>query len=115
MVNKVGQRKIAKEIRDNQMFDYGAGRSIREMAATDNFRYFFQRSDYEMYRKQIERRLLESIIEFLDGKGIDISEFKARQDTIINNGILVTNGSFQADNVAVGKNSTVWMKEMANM
>jgi hypothetical protein len=115
MVSKVGQRKIAKEIRDNQMFDYGAGRSIREMAATDNFRYFFQRSDYEMYRKQIERRLLESIIEFLDGKGIDISEFKARQDTIINNGILVTNGSFQADNVAVGKNSTVWMKEMANM
>lgn len=92
--------EVKNQIKDNQLFNYGAEKSIREMASADKLQNFFQKSDVEMYRKKIEQRLFQSIIQYLDEVNVDTSEFKARQETIINNGVMMTGGTMNAQNVA---------------
>ncbi len=52
--------------------------------------------DKEMYVKTIERQLLESIINFLDSKNIDTADLKKRQETILNNGVIVSGGTIES-------------------
>jgi hypothetical protein len=94
------RRRIERSIKDNPAFDYGTRTSLREAASDDNYRRYFQYLDKEMYIKIIERQLLESIVEFLDARNIDTSDSKKRQDTILNNGVIVSDGSFLADSQA---------------
>jgi hypothetical protein len=55
-----------------------------------------------MFGKVIERRMLDSITDFLDRHDIDTSDLKQRESTILNNGVLMTGGSLQAGSMAVG-------------
>jgi hypothetical protein len=96
-------RSNRRLIRENPMFDYGASTSVRELAASNLYSHYFQMLDKEMYLKLIERQILDSIINFLDARNIDTSDLKARQDTIFNNGVIVTGGSVEAKNLTVGK------------
>ena len=75
------------------------------MASANKLQNFFQKSDVEMYRKQIEQRLFQSIIQYLDEVNVDTSEFRARQETVINNGVMMTGGTMNAQNVSgkIGK------------
>jgi hypothetical protein len=75
---------------------------LREVASTEEYRRYFQYLDKEMYVKIIERQFLESIVEFLDVRNIDTSDLKRRQETILNNGVIVSGGAFTAGNLAVG-------------
>lgn len=93
-------KEVKNQIKENQLFNYGAEKSIREMASANDLQNFFQKSDVEMYRKKIEQRLFQSIIQYLDEVNVDTSEFKARQETIINNGVMMTGGTMNAQNVA---------------
>jgi hypothetical protein len=90
-------------IRENPMFDYGASTSIRELAASNWYSHYFQKLDKEMYLKLVESQILDSIINFLDDHNIDTSDLRAREQTILNNGIIVTGGSVEARNLTVGK------------
>lgn len=90
-------------IRNNPMFDYGAQTSIRELVASDMYSHYFQKLDTDMYLKIIERQILDSITNFLDIHNIDTSDLRARQDTILNNGVIVTGGSVEAQNLTVGE------------
>jgi len=58
-----------------------------------------------MHIKIIERQLLESVVEFLDARNIDTSDSKKRQDTILNNGVIVSGGSFTAGTQAKTRTS----------
>jgi hypothetical protein len=89
-------------IRENPMFDYGASFSIREAASSGLYNHYFQKLDYEMYHKIIERKILDGIAQFLDDHGIDASDLKARQNTILNSGIIITGGSMNSQNLTVG-------------
>ncbi|WP_025685579.1 hypothetical protein [Paenibacillus maysiensis] len=80
------------EIKHNLIFNYGARKSIRELAADHKLHNFFQESDVDMYRKRIEKRLLQSILEYLEEVNVDTREFKARENVIVNNGVMVTGG-----------------------
>lgn len=97
------RRSNRRLIRENPMFDYGASTSIRELAASDLFNHYFQKLDKEMYLKLIERQILDSIINFLDAHNIDTSDLRAREETILNNGVIVTGGSVEAQNITVGE------------
>jgi hypothetical protein len=97
------KRTNRRLIRENPIFDYGASTSIRELAASNLYNHYFQMLDKEMYLKLIERQILDSIINFLDAHNIDTSDLRARQDTILNNGVIVTGGSVKANNFTVGK------------
>lgn len=96
-------RRTERQIRENPAFDYGAGSSLREVASSTKYRRHFQLLDKEMYVKIIEGQLLDTIISFLDARNIDTSDLKDRQETILNNGVIVSGGSFQAQNLAIGE------------
>lgn len=96
-------RENKRIIKGNLTFDYGATTSIRESASSPAYRRYFQKLDKEMYLKIIERQILDSIIEFVDGKNIDTSDLKDRQTTILNNGVIVSGGSIKAESLAVGE------------
>ena len=68
-------RKQVRAIRE-QAFNYGAPVSIRE-AASDNLYYrYFQKIDVKMYTEMIARRIIDSLIEFLDDHDIDTTALR---------------------------------------
>jgi len=58
-------------------YDYGARLSVREIAS-ESFRNLVQISDVEKYQRLIERRVIASVLDFLDERGIDTTEYRRR-------------------------------------
>ncbi|MEE4542581.1 hypothetical protein V2S66_11465 [Streptomyces sp. V4-01] len=75
---------------DQDLVDWGARRSVREMAS-GGYRHFFQQMDDEKFIKIIERRTFEVILDFLEDHAVDTTEYRAQQ-TALNVGILQTGG-----------------------
>lgn len=96
------EKRIRKEIKNNPLFDYGAGSSLRGKMSSSQYSHFFQRADKEMYVKVIERTLLDTIVKFLNDHNIDTSDIKERQTSIVNSGIIVQGGDVRAQALAVG-------------
>lgn len=94
------KQKQTLTTKSNHAFNYGATQSIREMVADNKFHNLLQESDAEMYQKQIEQRLFQSVLEYLDMFHIDTTVFKARQETIVNHGIMITGGNVRAENIS---------------
>lgn len=101
---EAAQRKIVKSSPD---FDYGAETSLREAVSQTHYSQHFQKLDKEKYFKIIEKRLFNLVGDFLDSKNIDASEFKERETSILNQGVIVTGGNLSGENIAVGKNSKI--------
>jgi hypothetical protein len=99
-------REERKAILDNPSFDYGADFSLRDWASSGEYRRYFQKLDKEMYFKVLEKNILDSILTFLEEQNVDVSEFKQRQTTILNNGVIVSGGTMTANNLAVGEQAT---------
>lgn len=97
------RRGLRRELRDDLFFDFGAAVSLREKASSGQYHRYFQRLDKEMYAKLLERRVLSLILEFLDDHDVDTSELVERQSVILNSGVMVSGGTLQADNLAVGE------------
>lgn len=106
------KKELIRQISQNQRFDYGAYESIREMAASDELQNFFQKSDLEMYKKQIERCYTDSVMEYLEEQNVDISEFIQRKETVINQGIMINGGSFSAEHVSVGNQTNTIINQV---
>jgi hypothetical protein len=84
-----------KEIKSNMAYNYGALTSLRERLSHNNeYTSYFQHLDQEMYVKAIERRIIDSLLEFLESKNIDISDFKDVKSTIINHGIMLSDQAY---------------------
>ncbi len=61
-----------------------------------------------MFSKVLNKRLVDTIIGFLDSRGVDTTDLRDRTNTILNNGIFVTGGgSFSGGNVAAGDHAAV--------
>jgi hypothetical protein len=84
---------------------WGATTSLRELAQSRQYRRYFQQIDREMTSKIVERQLLDTITEFLRDRNIDTFEIEERQTAILNNGVIVSGGTLNADSLAVGANS----------
>jgi hypothetical protein len=82
--------------------NYGATTSLRELVQANMYRRYFQQLDREMTSKIVERQILDSIAQFLRERNIDTSELEERQTAILNNGLIVSGGTFNAESVAVG-------------
>jgi hypothetical protein len=104
------KKKKEKEIKSNPMFNYGAISSLRERVSQEEYQRFFQKLDQEMYLKIIERRIVDSLSNFLDSKNIDTSDFKEARSTILNHGVILYGGSMQAENLAVGQRARLILK-----
>jgi hypothetical protein len=101
------ERKLARRRReqtwDNPAFDYGATTTLRLTYAQNRYLHYFQKSDADFSNKLIERKLLDQIERFLEEHGIDTTDIRDRQMTILNSGILVQGGDVRAEALAVGQ------------
>lgn len=97
------ERRRRREIERNPAHDHGASTTLRAKFAQSAFLHFFQKSDADFWNKVIERKILDEIVSFLDAHGIDTTDIRERQMTILNSGILVQGGDVRAESLAVGK------------
>jgi hypothetical protein len=90
-------------------YDYGAEPSLRAEIASATYANYFQRMDSELYEKSLNRCIFDTVIDFLEERGIDVSSLKETRTTIINSGVLVKGGDVKADVLAVGERATAKM------
>jgi hypothetical protein len=77
-------------------FDYGARWSLREEAASQP-RDKFQLEDILKYKRIIERRVLAAVLDFLELREVDVSEYRQRLTAVLNSGVIIsgnTNSNF---------------------
>ncbi|HEX3782111.1 MAG TPA: hypothetical protein VHX38_20800 [Pseudonocardiaceae bacterium] len=65
--------------------DRGALRSIREMAADEDYHHFFQQTDTTKYTQVVERTLLKAIETFLRDHNVDLGDLQMIQANIVSN------------------------------
>ncbi len=56
------------------MFDYGARKSVRQLASATDHRRYFQKVDSGMVLKTVERRILDALVEFAEDHDIDAGD-----------------------------------------
>lgn len=95
-------RERRKLIDRTPRYDYGAHTSVRQAWSSGNYESYFQRADSDYYDKTLQKRLLDALTEFLDAHGVDTSDLRDRQSTILNNGVIVQGGNIEAGSLAVG-------------
>jgi hypothetical protein len=81
--------------------------SIRSRASDQSLRRYFHLVDQAKSIQIVERCLLNSLVSFLDERGVDTSDLVRQQMTILNSGVIVSgNGQLNTKNLAVGDDST---------
>ncbi|MGY0235050.1 hypothetical protein [Longispora urticae] len=70
-------------------FDYGARWSMREYATDDAANNDFQLQDVSKYKKIVERRVVAAVLDFLESRDVDTTEYRQRAQAILNNGVLI--------------------------
>lgn len=78
---------------------YGARTSLRELASESQVANYFQLTDVERYVKVLESRLLRTLGEFLQDKGISVIEFMEQAMQVTNNNVHIT-GPVISSNIA---------------
>lgn len=92
---------------------YGARSSLRELASKSAVDNYFQLTDVERYVKVLESRLLRTLGEFLESKGISVTEFMEQAMQVTSNNVHITgpvissnigtSGKARAGNTSGGK------------
>ncbi len=98
------KRKLDRAIQSDHPFNYGVGSSLRESAADERYHRYFQALDDEMYGQIVHHLIIDAIISFLDGRHVDTSEFRKRQNPwLVNFGVIMNDSNLSASNLAVGR------------
>jgi hypothetical protein len=96
------EREQKDQIEEQARFNYGATESLRGSFADAIYDHFFEKSDRDLYVKAIQKQMLDSIIDFLDERNVDISDLRDQRSLIVNSGLIV-HGDVQAAALAVGE------------
>ncbi|KUL43528.1 hypothetical protein [Streptomyces regalis] len=102
-------QRMADEIKameQDPVYDYGARVSIREMALSPDYHNYFQVVDAERITSLVQRHVFAAIREFLDSHGYDTTDFRAQQQTILNQGVIQQGGTSIIGNQAIGTGAT---------
>ena len=97
------RRQRRKMIDRTARWNYGAAVSVRQAYASGEYARYFQLADSDSYQKTLEKEILDSLVDYLDAHGIDTSDLRDRQATILNQGVIVQNGNINAETMAVGQ------------
>lgn len=92
-------------VSDYLLSDVGARVSVRELGAASAPHTYIQRLDAAKYTKLVERLIADTVLDFLAAKGADTTAYRASAGSIINNGLVITGGTF-AQSVAGGVGAT---------
>lgn len=82
---------------------YGAATSLRELASESQVDNYFQLTDVERYIKVLESRLLRTMGEFLESKGISVTEFMEQAMQVTNNNVHITGPVISSNIATAGK------------
>jgi hypothetical protein len=107
LLNEMGanNRRERKRRQVQLAHNYGALFSVRDVAADNKYNRYFQVLDDARYVKVVEQRIFRSLVEFLEDHDIDASQLEARTEMLVNNGVMVTGGTLNAQAVAAGANA----------
>jgi hypothetical protein len=84
-------------------YDYGARVGLREIGASVEERDHMQAQDIIKYGRIIERRVLAAILDFLEDRGVDVTEYRHRALTILNAGaVAISGGTVNVEGDAIG-------------
>jgi hypothetical protein len=95
-----------KALEQDPVYDFGARVSVRELALSPNYHNYFQVVDATRITSLVERHTLAAIREFLEARGYDITDFRAQQQTILNQGLIQQGGTSIIGNQAIGTGAT---------
>jgi hypothetical protein len=98
-------RRMADELtamEQDPVYDYGARLSMREIATSPVYQNYFQVVDADRVTSAVQRHTLAAIREFLDARGYDTTDFRAQQQTILNQGVIQQGGTSIIGNQAIG-------------
>lgn len=88
----VAARDLASR-RVRRGLDYGAETGVREIGAVKRSpRDLMQRQDVIKYARLIERRVFASILDFLERRGVDVTEFQEHSTSILNTAAVAVGG-----------------------
>lgn len=87
------RQRFQEAIRYDRRYDFGAGLSLRELAATADYSNYFQRIDVRRYESQIQLRMLTVLKALFEKHGWDTSELDEGRQMILNNGVIMTGGA----------------------
>ncbi|WP_434439361.1 hypothetical protein [Lentzea sp. E54] len=82
---------------------YGARSSLRELASMSQVDNYFQLTDIERYVKVLESRLLRTLGEFLESKGISVTEFMEQAMQVTSNNVHITGPVISSNIATAGK------------
>ncbi|MEU6352639.1 hypothetical protein ABZ896_25490 [Streptomyces sp. NPDC047072] len=102
-------RRMVDEIQameQDPVYDYGARTSIRELALGPEYHNYFQVVDAERITALVQRHTLAAVREFLDAHGYDTTDFRAQQQTILNQGVIQQGGTSIVGNQAIGSGAS---------
>jgi hypothetical protein len=85
---------------------YGASTSLRELASMGQVDNYFQLTDVERYIKVLESRLLRTLGEFLEDKGISVTEFMEQAMQVTSNNVHITGPVISSNIGTTGKART---------
>ncbi|WP_090048444.1 hypothetical protein [Lentzea fradiae] len=85
---------------------YGAKTSLRELASRKEVDNYFQLTDVERYIKVLESRLLRTLGEFLESRGISVTEFMEQAMQVTNNNVHITGPVISSNIATAGKART---------
>lgn len=83
-------------------YDYSSWFNLRNSIDTNAYDNFFQKLDVDRQCKTAQRNILASVLDFLDAHGVDTSEFRKQQTSILNHGVLQLGGTYSVKAQAVG-------------
>ncbi|MEV1001877.1 FHA domain-containing protein [Nonomuraea sp. NPDC050202] len=81
-------------IQNHGLYDYGALRSVREIAMGDDLRRFFIERDVEMFDQVVHEAVFKAISRFLSDHGIDTGEVAQRITQVTHNKIDARGSNF---------------------
>lgn len=102
------KNRIKTQIEENPFFDYGEKSTLREDISDVSLNTFYNLMDEQQLSKQIEKSFFIHLVKFLDSKNIDTFELTQQETTIINHGLIMSGGEFKAENMALGKKSSIF-------
>ncbi|MBI3150616.1 MAG: hypothetical protein HYZ21_00640 [Chloroflexi bacterium] len=103
-LNRYQNRKKAKtNAKQRGDYDYGAVQTLREFAASPGYHRYFQKLDTSMYQKLLELKVLDCVVGFLDERGIETTDIRERQSTILNHGVVVSGGEVKVGSMSFGQ------------
>jgi hypothetical protein len=100
-----------KETSEESTFDFGARIEARQLASNRGYATYLQRLDGEKYSRLIERRATDSIFTFLESKGVDTSDYRAKVNFRQYNSTTIVGDSYGP--IATGDSSTATITTVA--